>query len=42
MDKVTGKTKIRSLTDIFTQFKGKDLSVQDIQAVFDVVGGNAA
>ena len=38
----TGKTKIKSLTDIFTQFKGKDLSVQDIQAVFDVVGGNAA
>lgn len=37
-----GKTKIKSLTDIFTQFKGKDLSVQDIQAVFDVVGGNAA
>lgn len=42
IDKITGKTKIRSLTDIFTQFKGKDLSVQDIQAVFDVVGGNAA
>ena len=30
------------MTDIFSQFKGKDLSVQDIQAVFDVVGGNAA
>lgn len=42
LNKETGKTKLRSLTDIFTQFQGKDLSVQDIQAVFDVIGGNAA
>lgn len=42
LDKFSGKTKLRSLTDIFTQFQGKDLSVQDIQTVFDVIGGNAA
>lgn len=42
LNKETGKTKLRSLTDIFTQFQGKDLSVQDIQAVFDVIGGSAA
>ncbi|WP_455625916.1 phage tail tape measure protein [Parabacteroides sp.] len=42
LDKFSGKTKLRSLTDIFSQFQGKDLSVQDIQAVFDVIGGNAA
>ncbi|MDD2953278.1 MAG: phage tail tape measure protein [Parabacteroides sp.] len=42
LNKETGKTKLRSLTDIFTQFQGKDLSVQDIQTVFDVIGGNAA
>lgn len=42
LNKETGKTKLRSLTDIFTQFEGKDLSVQDIQTVFDVIGGNAA
>ena len=42
LNEETGKTKLRSLTDIFTQFQGKDLSVQDIQTVFDVIGGNAA
>ena len=42
LNEETGKTKLRSLTDIFTQFQDKDLSVQDIQTVFDVIGGNAA
>lgn len=41
-DKLTGKIKIRSLVDIFTQFKKKDASVQDLIEVFDKIGGNAA
>lgn len=41
-DKLTGKTKLRSLTDIFTQLKEKDASVQDLTRIFDKIGGNAA
>ena len=42
MDKATGKKKLRSLTDIFTQFKQQGATVQDMIAVFDKIGGNAA
>lgn len=41
-DKLTGKIKLRSLTDIFTQLKAKDASVQDLTRIFDKIGGNAA
>lgn len=41
-DKLTGKTKLRSLTNIFTQLKDKDASVQDLTRIFDKIGGNAA
>lgn len=41
-DKLTGKTKLRSLTDIFSQLKEKDASVQDLTRIFDKIGGNAA
>lgn len=42
LDKMTGKQKLRSLTDIFTQFNTKGASIQDMIAVFDKIGGNAA
>lgn len=41
-DKLTGKIKLRSLTDIFSQLKEKDASVQDLTRIFDKIGGNAA
>lgn len=41
-DKLTGKIKLRSLADIFTQLKAKDASVQDLTRIFDKIGGNAA
>lgn len=41
-DKLTGKTKLRSLFDIFSQLKAKDASLPDMIAIFDKIGGNAA
>lgn len=41
-DKLTGKNKLRSLFDIFSQLKAKDASVQDLTKIFDKIGGNAA
>lgn len=42
LDKATGKTKLRSLFDIFSQLKSNDASVQDLTRLFDKIGGNAA
>lgn len=42
LDKATGKNKLRSLLDIFSQLKAKDASVQDLIKIFDKIGGNAA
>lgn len=42
LDKATGKTKLRSLFDIFSQLKSNDASVQDLTKLFDKIGGNAA
>lgn len=41
-DKLTGKNKLRSLFDIFSQLRAKDASVQDLTKIFDKIGGNAA
>lgn len=42
MDKITGKTRLRSLVDIFSQLRAKNASVQDLNRIFDKIGGNAA
>lgn len=42
MDKLTGKTRLRSLFDIFSQLRAKNASVQDLNRIFDKIGGNAA
>lgn len=41
-DKITGKTKLKSLFDIFSQLKTKDASLPDLITIFDKIGGNAA
>lgn len=42
LDKATGKTKLKSLFDIFSQLKAHDASIQDLTRLFDKIGGNAA
>lgn len=42
LDKATGKTKLKSLFDIFSQLKANDASIQDLTRLFDKIGGNAA
>lgn len=42
LDKNTGKTRLKSLFDIFSQLKDKNASVQDLIRIFDKIGGNAA
>ena len=42
IDKATGKVRMRSLFDIFSQLRNKDASVQDLKTIFDKIGGNAA
>ena len=41
-DEATGKTKLKSLFDIFSQLKANDASIQDLTRLFDKIGGNAA
>ena len=42
LDKVTQRTKLRSLTDIFSQLSKADVSIPEMIAIFDKIGGNAS
>ena len=42
VDKATKKVKLKTLYDIFSQLKAKDVSLPDMITIFDKIGGNAA